>query len=252
MGRIASLFAPTPDKVPVMINSLTALASGFTILFLFWSITHIAKRLVVKNEEKPTLWQTISIMGSGAVGALAYTYSDTFWFSAVEAEVYGTSSLFTAIVFWAILKWENEADKPRANRWIIFIAYMMGLSIGVHLLNLLTIPALVYVYYFKKYKVTPWGFVGAGAISIATLAIVQYGIIPWLISFAAGFDLFFVNTLGLPFNSGTIFYALLLISLLVWSVYYTHKKGKVIANTIMSANITPGRSLRSSIRTSIP
>jgi len=233
MGRIASLFAPTPDKVPVMINSLTALASGFTILFLFWSITHIAKRLVVKNEEKPTLWQTISIMGSGAVGALAYTYSDTFWFSAVEAEVYGTSSLFTAIVFWAILKWENEADKPRANRWIIFIAYMMGLSIGVHLLNLLTIPALVYVYYFKKYKVTPWGFVGAGAISIATLAIVQYGIIPWLISFAAGFDLFFVNTLGLPFNSGTIFYALLLISLLVWSVYYTHKKGKVIANTIM-------------------
>lgn len=235
MGRIASLFASSPAKVAAMINSMSALASGFTILFLFWSITHLAKRLLVKREEEPTLWQTISILGAGAVGALTYTYSDTFWFSAVEAEVYATSSLFTAMVFWAILKWENEADKPRANRWIIFIAYLMGLSIGVHLLNLLTIPALVYVYYFKKFKVTPWGFIGAGAISIAILGAVQYGIIPWLVSFAAGFDLFFVNTLGLPFNSGALFYALLLISLLIWSVYYTHKKGKVIANTIMLA-----------------
>ena len=233
LGRVASLFAADVTKVPSMINSMSALASGFTILFLFWSITHLAKKIVVKNGEEPTLWQIVSIIGSGAVGALAYTFSDTFWFSAVEAEVYALSSFFTAIVFWAILKWENEADQPGSNRWIIFIAYMMGLSIGVHLLNLLTIPAIVFVYYFKKFKVTPWGVVGAASVSVAVLGAIMYGIIPWAIKIAAGFDLFFVNTLGLPFNVGAIFYVFLLIGALIWGVYYTHKKGKVIANTIL-------------------
>ncbi len=228
MGRVASLFASDPSQVPFMINSMSALASGFTILFLFWSITHLARKIVSKDGEEITIWQTVSILGAGAVGALAYTFSDTFWFSAVEAEVYALSSLFTAVVFWAILKWENEADQPRANRWIIFIAYMMGLSIGVHLLNLLTIPALVFVYYFKKFKITSWGVVGAAGISVVILGAIMYGIIPWVIKIAAGFDLFFVNVLGLPFNIGAIFYAFLLISLLVWGVYYTHKKGKVI------------------------
>ncbi len=235
MGRVASLFASDPSQVPFMINSMSALASGFTILFLFWSITHLARKIVSKDGEEITIWQTVSILGAGAVGALAYTFSDTFWFSAVEAEVYALSSLFTAVVFWAILKWENEADQPRANRWIIFIAYMMGLSIGVHLLNLLTIPALVFVYYFKKFKITSWGVVGAAGISVVILGAIMYGIIPWVIKIAAGFDLFFVNVLGLPFNIGAIFYAFLLISLLVWGVYYTHKKGKVILNTIILA-----------------
>lgn len=235
LGRVASLFAADVTKVPSMINSMSALASGFTILFLFWSITHLARKIVLRNGEEPTLWQIVSIIGSGAVGALAYTFSDTFWFSAVEAEVYALSSFFTAIVFWAILKWENEANQPGSNRWIIFIAYMMGLSIGVHLLNLLTIPAIVFVYYFKKFKVTKWGVVGAASVSVAVLGAIMYGIIPWVIKIAAGFDLFFVNTLGLPLNVGAIFYASLLIGALIWGVYYTHKKGKVIANTIILA-----------------
>ena len=235
LGRVASLFAPDPTMVPAMINSMSALVSGFTILFLFWTITHLAKKIIVKNDEEPTTWQLISVLGSGIVGALAYTFSDTFWFSAVEAEVYALSSLVTAIVFWAILKWENEADQPRSNRWIILIAYIMGLSIGIHLLNLLTIPALVFVYYFKKFKTTRWGIVKAAGISVLLLGGILYGIIPWTIKFAAGFDLFFVNTLGLPFNVGAIFYAFLLISLLIWGVYFTHKKGKVIANTIVLA-----------------
>jgi len=235
LGRVASLFAPDPTLVPAMINSMSALASGFTILFLFWTITHLARKIVVKNGEEPTLWQLISIIGSGAVGGLAFAFSDSFWFSAVEAEVYALSSLFTAIVFWAILKWENEADQPRANRWIIFIAYMMGLSIGVHLLNLLAIPALVFVYYFKKFKITRWGVVGAASLSVVILAAIMYGIIPWVVKLASWFDLFFVNSLGLPFNVGAIFYAFLLVSLLIWGVYYTHKKGKVIANTIVLA-----------------
>jgi hypothetical protein len=235
LGRVASLFASDPTQVPSMINSMSALASGFTILFLFWSITHLAKKIVARNGEELSTWQIVSIIGAGTVGALAYTFSDTFWFSAVEAEVYALSSLFTAVVFWAILKWENEADEPRANRWIIFIAYMMGLSIGVHLLNLLAIPALVFVYYFKKFKITPWGIVGAAGLSVLLLGAIMYGIIPWVVKFAAGFDLFFVNVLGLPFNIGAIFYAFLLISLLIWGVYYTHKKGKVILNTIVLA-----------------
>src|SRR5450759_391285 len=143
MGRFFNLFASSPSKVAIMVNTMSGLASAFTILFLFWTITHLAKKLI-KPEGEYTMGQIISILGSGVVGALAYTFSDTFWFSAVEGEVYASSSLFTAMVFWAILKWEDSADEPYANRWIILIAYMMGLSIGVHLLNLLAIPALVY------------------------------------------------------------------------------------------------------------
>src|SRR5674476_1240571 len=145
MGRIFTMFASSTSQIPVMVNVMSALASAFTILFLFWSITHLAKKILVTGE-KETMAEMIAILGAGAVGALAYTFSDTFWFSAVEGEVYGTSSLFTALVFWAILKWENEADDAFANRWIILISYLIGLSIGVHLLNLLAIPAIVFVY----------------------------------------------------------------------------------------------------------
>ena len=158
--RFFTMFAPSKELIPVCANTMSALASAFTIMFLFWTITHLARKVVNTNEPY-TSSQLISIIAAGLVGSLALTFSDTFWFSAVETLVFATSALFTALVFWAILKWENEADKPYANRWIILIAFLIGLSIGVHLLNLLAIPAIVMVYYFKKYEVTKWGIVKA-------------------------------------------------------------------------------------------
>jgi hypothetical protein len=232
MGRLFSLFGGGPSKVAVMINSMSALASAFTILFLFWTITHIARKLV-KAEGEYTTGQLIAILGSGVVGALAYTFSDTFWFSAVEGEVYASSSLFTAMVFWAILKWENEADEPHANRWIILIAYLMGLSIGVHLLNLLAIPAIVFVYYFRKYPTTRNGILISLAASILILGVVMYGIIPGVITAATWFELMFVNGMGLPFNTGAVIYAFLLIGALVYGILYTIRKKKVLWNTVL-------------------
>lgn len=232
MARFFSLFAGDPSNVAVAINFMSALASGFTILFLFWSITHIARKIVFRDEEV-SLAGTISIIGAGLVGALAYTFSDTFWFSAVEAEVYASSSLFTAAVFWAILKWEEEADQAYANRWIILIAYLVGLSIGVHLLNLLAIPAIIFVYYFKKYEVSRKGIVYASIISVVLLGGIMYFIIPYIVVIASWFELLFVNTFGLPFNSGNIFYLLLLAGLIVYGLYNTHKKNKVVLNTII-------------------
>jgi len=199
LGKFFSLFS-SPSNVAVMINSMSALASGFTILFLFWSITHLARKLITIDKEMTT-GQIITVIASGAVGALAYSFSDTFWFSAVEGEVYATSSLLTAIVFWGILKWENVADEPHANRWLIFISYIIGLSIGVHLLNLLAIPAIVFVYYFKKYDATRNGIVAAFVLSIAILAAVMYGIIPGVVTISSWFELLFVNGLGLPFHT---------------------------------------------------
>ena len=152
-GRLFSMLASDPIQVAAMVNAMSAMCSAFTILFLFWTITHIARKITVKDGEEMTIGKGIAILGAGLVGSLAYTFSDTFWFSAVEGEVYAYSSLFTAVVFWCILKWEDVADEPHAARWLILIAYLMGLSIGVHLLNLLTIPAIVLVYYFKKYEV---------------------------------------------------------------------------------------------------
>lgn len=232
LGRLFSLFGGGPSNVAVMINSMSALASAFTILFLFWTITHIARKLV-KAEGEYTTGQLIAILGSGVVGALAYTFSDTFWFSAVEGEVYASSSLFTAMVFWAILKWENEADEPQANRWIILIAYLMGLSIGVHLLNLLAIPAIVFVYYFRKYPTTRNGILISMAASILILGVVMYGIIPGVITAATWFELMFVNGVGLPFNTGAVIYAFLLIGALVYGILYTVKKKLVLWNTVL-------------------
>jgi hypothetical protein len=235
MGRVVTMFAGKDvTMVPIMVNSMSAIFSALTILFLFWTITHLAKKMLAKNGET-TPGQLIAIIGSGAVGALAYTFSDTFWFSAVEGEVYATSSLFTALVFWAILKWENVADEPHANRWIIFIAYLMGLSIGVHLLNLLAIPAIVLVYYFRKNEVTTLGTVKALAISLLILSGIMYVIIPGAIKVASIFELLFVNTFGLPYSSGILFYAILLVGLIVYGLYYTQKHQKVIMNTIILA-----------------
>ena len=234
MGRVFSLFASDPEHVAVMINAMSGLASAFTILFLFWTISHLVRKMVITAEEKYTKLNLILIFGSAAVGALAYTFSDSFWFSAVEAEVYGTSSLFTAIVFWAILKWENISHEKHADRWLILIAYLMGLSIGVHLLNLLAIPAIVLVYYFNRYKVTRTGFFKAILVSILILGVIMYGIINGLIFMASKFELAFVNSFGLPYNSGVIFYTLLIAGLLIWGITYTHHRGKVAWNTILT------------------
>lgn len=232
LGRFFTLFGGSPSNAALMINALSGLASAFTILFLFWTITHLAQKLV-KPEGEYTLGQTIAILSSGVVGALAYTFSDTFWFSAVEGEVYASSSLFTALVFWAILKWENSADEPFANRWIILIAYLMGLSIGVHLLNLLAIPAIVFVYYFRKYKVTRNGILLSLLISFLILGVVMYVVIPGIITVATWFELMFVNGMGLPFNTGVIIYAILLIAAVVYGILYTVRKKLVLWNTVL-------------------
>ncbi|MDX9770973.1 MAG: DUF2723 domain-containing protein [Tenuifilaceae bacterium] len=231
--RFFTMLAPTTELIPVFANAMSALASAFTILFLFWTITHLARKLVDVKHNEFSATQVILILGSGMVGALAYTFSDTFWFSAVEAEVYATSSLFTALVFWAILKWENVAHEPHSNRWLVLIAYLMGLSIGVHLLNLLAIPAIVMLYYFKKYEVTPWGIVKALGVSVVLLLIMMYGIIQGFIVLASKFELLFVNGFGLPYKSGVFFYLLAVAALIVWGIIYTHKHAKPILNTIL-------------------
>ncbi len=234
IGRFFSLFAfGNTAKVGAMVNSMSALCSAFTILFLFWSITALARKIMEKGGELTT-GRMYAIFGAGAVGALAYTFTDSFWFSAVEGEVYAMSSFFTAIVFWAILKWEREADDPHADRWIILIAYLMGLSIGVHLLNLLAIPAIVFIYYFKKYdKITQKGLIVTGILSIIILGGIQGGIIPMVVKLAAKIELFAVNTVGLPFNSGTIMYAVLMVGGIVFGLRYTAKKIKPVLNTVI-------------------
>jgi len=244
LGRVFSLLSFGNVKlVAPLINAMSALASAFTILFLFWTITHLSRKMfVTKQIDDDNLRsdsndfsqvQILLIMASGIVGALAYTFSDTFWFSAVEGEVYALSSFFTAIVFWAILKWENVADEKFSNRWLILIGYLMGLSIGVHLLNLLAIPAIVFVYYFKKYKPTSKGILLTSLISVVILGTVQYGVIQGLIQIAASLELLFVNKWGAPFLSGFITFGILLIISTIWAIWYTHRKRKIIMNTIM-------------------
>ncbi|MBN1252775.1 MAG: DUF2723 domain-containing protein [Bacteroidales bacterium] len=234
LARIISLLSfEHVENVAMLINSLSALASAFTILFLFWTITYFALKIVNKEISELNLSNVIGIMASGVVGALAYSFSDTFWFSAVEGEVYALSSLFTAIVFWAIIKWERVADEKYANRWIIFIAYMMGLSIGVHLLNLLAIPAIVFVYYFKKYKPSKSGIIYATIISIVILGTIMYGIIPGIVKLASKFELLFVNEMGLPYNTGVLVYVIILATAVVYGIYYSAKNSKVLLNTIL-------------------
>jgi tetratricopeptide (TPR) repeat protein len=222
-GKFFTLFASDPSQVAAMINSMSALLSALTILFLFWTITHLAKKLIYTDTEKEmTLGQLIAIIGSGLVGALTYTFTDTFWFSAVEGEVYAYSSMFTALVFWLILKWENRADQPGADKWLVIIAYAMGLSIGVHLLNLLCIPAIVLVYYFKKAKdIDVKGTLFALAGSILLVVILMYGIIPGFTKVGAWFEMLFVNSLGFSYNSGALTYILLTVISIIWALYET-------------------------------
>ncbi|MEG1738101.1 MAG: DUF2723 domain-containing protein [Odoribacter sp.] len=234
VSRLFAIFSSSVETQAFMINCMSALASGFTILFLFWSITHLARKLIVKEGEEMTMAQMFAILGASLIGALTYTFTDTFWFSAVEGEVYAMSSLFTAVVFWAILKWENVAFEPYANRWLVLIAYLIGLSIGVHLLNLLAIPAIVFVYYFKKYTPTLRGIIKTGLLSLVILGVVNFGVIPGVIKIACWFELMFTNGMGLPFNTGVIVYVLLIIGLLVWGIRYTLIKNMPIWNTILT------------------
>lgn len=232
VGRFFSLFASDPMHVAYCVNLVSALSSSFTALFLFWSITMIAKKLAMDQDGFFTAGQIISVMGAGVIGSLAYTFSDSAWFSAVEAEVYAMSSFFTAIVFWAILKWEAHSNEEASERWLIFIAYLVGLSIGVHLLNLTAIPALAFVYYFKKYdKIDFKGAFITLIISVILLGVVMVGIIPGLPSIASQFELFFVNSLGFGFGTGVLIFMLLLIGGLSYAIYYSQKTGKRLLNT---------------------
>lgn len=233
LGRIFSLFAYDKAHVAVMVNSLSALASAFTVMFLFWTITRLLRKILRIENDDISNFQTGFVLISGLVGALAFAFSDSFWFSAVEAEVYGMSSLFTALVFWAVLKWEEEADEPWANRWLVLIAYLVGLSVGVHLLNLLAIPAIVTIVYYKKYPDTKFIFWKSLGISIMLLLLFMYVVIPGIVKVAGWFELFFVNLAGLPFNSGVIIYAVLLFTGIVWLLYYSYTQGKAILNTVV-------------------
>ena len=255
VGRIFSMFAfGDVQEVAFWINMLSALCSSFSILFLFWTITMLARRIVRPTLQKVmdsttekdlkqgleaqendySLAQKIMVLGSGAIGALAYTFSDSFWFSASEAEVYGMSSFFTAIVVWAIFKWERIGDERDSNRWLIFIAYLVGLSIGVHLLNLLALPALGYVYYFKKYKIeTPLGWIVTFLVGTGIVVLITYGVIPGLPSIAAQFEIIFVNSFGLPFGSGALFFTLAFVAALIWGIFYSIKKQNVALNTAL-------------------
>ena len=232
LARVASAFV-SPENVPMAVNVLSALASAFTILFLFWSITHMAHKMATRSGEALNTGSIIAVLGSGIVGALAYTWSDSFWFSAVEGEVYALSSFFTAVVFWAILKWESEADEPHSTRWLILIAYLMGLSIGVHLLNLLCIPAIAFVYYFKRYTPTMKGVLMTFVVSAIILGTIQAVIIPGIVKVAGSFELLFVNSMGLPFNTGNIIYGALLIGLIVWGIRWTQRNGHVLWNIVI-------------------
>ena len=236
IARFFSMFA-SPENAAVAVNAMNAICSALTIFFLYLTIVFLAKRLVKPGTDGTySLAQAISIFGSGAVGALAYTFSDTFWFSAVEGEVYAMSSLVTALVFWAMTKWYEQADAPYANRWIVLISFVMGLSIGIHLLNLLAIPALVFMYYYKKREDGHYSlkeYVKIFLVSVVILAVILFGIIPYLPKFAAYFDLFFVNTLGLPFNSGAVFFMVALLGLCFWGLFKTMKQQKVFLNTVL-------------------
>ena len=227
-ANLFSQFTSDPTQVARMVNIMSALLSAATILFLFWTISHLVRKLLIKDWSQLTLAKTIAIEGSAMVGALIYTFSDTFWFSAVEGEVYAYSSAFTAVVFWLILKWEDHADEPHSDRWLILIMYMTGLSIGVHLLNLLCLPAIVLVYYYRKFpqslpKRDLYGSLIALGISIVILAAVLYGVVPGIVQVGGWFELLFVNVLGCPFNTGEIIYIFLLIAITIWAIYETHR-----------------------------
>ena len=239
-ANLFSQFTSDPTQVARMVNTMSALLSATCILFLFWTITHLTRRLLISNWDEMTLPKMIAIEASGLVGALIYTFSDTFWFSAVEGEVYAYSSAFTAVVFWLILKWEDHADEPHSDRWLVLIMYMTGLSIGVHLLNLLCVPAIVLVYYYRRFpNANLKGSLIALCVSGVILAAVLYGVVPGIVTVGGWFELFFVNTLDMPFNTGEIIYIILLVACVIWAVYetQTQKHSITIQNIAFLASV---------------
>ncbi len=237
LARLATMLAPSEHYVPIMVNAMNCVASGFCILFMFWSITHLARRIATRRGDKMSLPVAVTVLGAGAVGALAYAYTDTFWFSAVEGEVYALSSMFTALVVWLMLKWEEQADQPHAMRWIILIAYLMGLSIGVHILNLLTIPALVFIYFFRRYKIAStkeflWKSCVATVAAFVILGAVNGVIIPYTVYVGAAVDKLFVNGFGLPVNTGIVIFSLAAFALMGYLIYLTHRRGWRTLNMI--------------------
>ena len=222
-ANLFSQFASDPTQVAYMVNIMNALLSAVCILFLFWTITHLARRLILRDWSELTTGKLIAIEAAGLVGALIYTFSDTFWYSAAEGEVYAYSSAFTAVVFWLILKWEDEADQPHSDRWLVLIAYMTGLSIGVHLLNLLCIPAIVLVFYYRKNpEANLKGSLLVLLLSFAIVAAVLYGVVPGIITVGGWFELLFVNVIGCPFNTGVIIYLILLVTVVIWAIYESY------------------------------
>jgi hypothetical protein len=235
IGRFATMFAGgDTSKVAMMMNALSALCSGFAIMFLFWTITHLVRKVYIGNNGVEPK-NIPAILGSGIIGALAYTFSDTFWFSAVEGELYALSSLVTGLVFWGMLKWEEEADKPYSGRWIILIAYIMGLGLGIHRLNLLALPVLVFVFYFKKYEVTRKGVIQTLLLSVVMLWLMVFVLIPGVPKVAGWIELLFVNGLGLPYNSGLLFFVILILTSLVISIRYSLKSRRIILNYVLTA-----------------
>lgn len=230
------MLAPNEEWVPILINAQSAISSALAILFLFWIITHFARRITVNNGEQPDTGQLIAIMGSGIVGASAFTFSDTFWFSAVEGETYALSAMLMALVFWLGVKWDNRADEPGNIKYLLLIAYIVGVSIGVHLLSLLIIPLIGFFYYFRKFDHITWkGIIITGIVGVVCLGIVQTGVIKTLPWIASKFELLFVNSFGLPFWSGIFFFIILVLSALAWGMYYTFQKNKAIIHNALVA-----------------
>lgn len=237
-GNFFTQFTGDPAKAAFCVNIMSALLSALCILFLFWTITHLTRMLICKDGTVTTWGQIITIMGSGVVGALAYTWSDTFWFSAEEGEVYAYSSMFTALVFWLILKWEDHADEPHSDRWIVLIFYLTGLSIGVHLLNLLCLPAIALVYYYKRHpQAQSKGSLVALLVGFLLVAAVLYGVVPGIVKVGGWFELFFVNTLGMPFNTGMIVYILALIAVVLTAIWSTTKANRTLTNGLYLASV---------------
>ena len=236
LGAFFAMFTNDVTEIAKMVNFMSAFASAFTILFLFWTITILAQKLVKKTSNSTEISKSsfIAILGSGAVGALAYTFSDSFWFSAVEGEVYAMSSFLMALLFWLGLRWETELDKPQGNKWLLLISFVVGLSFGVHILSLLVIPSIVFLYIFKKYKnLNLKQFIIANIVSIMVLVFVFKMLFPFTLKYFSALELFFVNSIGLPFNSGSIIAGVVLIAALYFVIKYTHKKQLVEANTII-------------------
>ena len=237
-GNFFTQFTSDPTKVAMCVNIMSALLSAACILFLFWSVTHLTRKLLCHDGVVEKTWQAVLIMGAGLTGALAYTWSDTFWFSAVEGEVYAYSSMFTALVFWLILKWEDHADEPHSDRWLVLIFYLTGLSIGVHLLNLLCLPAITLVYYFKKHpQATAKGSICALLVSLLLVVAVLYGVVPGIVKVGGWFELFFVNVLGLGFNSGLIIYILVLIGVVLAAIWSTHGPNRRLITVLYTLSV---------------